>query len=79
MNNQARICNLKCKHNIQGVCYAYGQCIAKDLFVAKLEKIKTELQNPKEIGLDFFDGLDYAERIIDKHIEELEGKCNAIK
>lgn len=49
--------------------------VAQDLLaITELEKIKIELQSPKEIGLDFFDGLDYAERVIDKRIEELKGK-----
>lgn len=51
--------------------------VAQDLLaITELEKIKTELQNPKEIGLDFFDGLAYAERVIDKHIAELKGENN---
>lgn len=80
MNNQARICNLKCKHNIQGVCYAYGECIAKDLFVAELEKIKTEIDNPKTCMFAGTYEADWImENIIDKHIKELKGKCNAIK
>lgn len=49
--------------------------VAQDLLaITELEKIKTELQSPEEIGFDFFDGLDYAERVIDKCIEELKGK-----
>lgn len=49
--------------------------VAQDsLAITELEKIKTELQNPKEIGLDFFSGLYYAEEVIDKHIAELKGK-----
>lgn len=51
--------------------------VAQDLLaITELEKIKTELQNPKEIGLDFFDGLDYAERVIDNRIKELKGESN---
>ena len=42
----------------------------------ELEKIKAELENPKVIGMDFFDGLYYAEEIIDKHISELKGENN---
>ncbi len=44
--------------------------------VEEFEKIKTELQSPEEIGFDFFDGLDYAERVIDNRIAELKGKNN---
>lgn len=51
--------------------------VAQDLLaITELEKIKTELQSPEEIGFDFFDGLDYAERVIDKRIEELKGDDN---
>jgi len=51
--------------------------VAQDLLaITELEKIKTELQSPEEIGFDFFDGLDYAERVIDKRIEKLKGKNN---
>ena len=31
MNNQARICNLKCKYNIQNICHVYGNCIAQPI------------------------------------------------
>lgn len=44
--------------------------------VEELEEIKAELENPKAISMDFFDGLAYAEEIIDKHIAELKGENN---
>ena len=43
MNNQARSCKLKCKYNVQGICHAYGECIAKDLFIEELEIIKGKI------------------------------------
>lgn len=58
-------------------CPFYCQLIRETLDEAisfELEKVKAELQSPEEIGLDFFDGLDYAERVIDKRIEELKGE-----
>ena len=51
--------------------------VAQDLLaITELEKIKTELQSPEEIGFDFFDGLDYAERVIDNRIAALKGDDN---
>ena len=38
----------------------------------ELEKIKAEINNPKEIGLDFYDGIAVAERIIDNHINKAD-------
>ncbi len=46
----------------------------EDKTVEELEMIKAEIENPKEISLDFFDGLAYAERVIDKKIAELKGE-----
>ena len=46
----------------------------REAFKAELEEIKAELEKPKVIGMDFFDGLYYAEEIIDKHISELKGE-----
>lgn len=66
MNNQARICNLKCKYNVQGVCSIYGDCMAKDLFISELEKINKEIlsecpdTNVRRICMG----------IINKHIKE---------
>lgn len=48
----------------------------KQFAIAELKKIKTELENPKAISMDFFDGLAYAEEIIDKRISELKGENN---
>lgn len=42
--------------------------------IEEFEKIKAELENPKAISMDFFDGLAYAEEIIDKRISELKGE-----
>ena len=77
MNNQARTCNLKCKYNIQGICHAYGKCIAKDLFIEELEKIKTEIENIRDV--EVADGCVYVNifdvnEIIDQRISELKGK-----
>lgn len=77
MNNQARICNLKCKHNIQGVCYTYGECIAKDLFVAELEKIKAEILSYKKYKDFSCMGTVYdfeIKKVFDNHIKELKGE-----
>ena len=45
MNNQARICELKCKYNIQGICHAYGECIAKDILMSKWDKLFNHLND----------------------------------
>ncbi len=46
----------------------------KEGTIEELKKIKTEIENPKEISLDFFDGLAYAERVIDKELAKLKGE-----
>lgn len=82
MNNQARVCELKCIYNIQGICYAYGECIAKELFISELEKIREEImkysaenKNSKDLYLaGCGDGAYHSLAIIDKHIFELKGE-----
>ena len=81
MNNQARFCKLKCKYNIQGICHAYGECIAKDLFIEELEKIKAEIQHERskhsgEGKYTYTAGLKVSIDIIDNHISELKGENN---
>ena len=44
--------------------------------IEELEKIKAEMENPKVISMDFFDGLAYVEEIIDNRISELKGENN---
>lgn len=79
MNNQARICELKCKYNVQGICHAYGECIAKDLFISELEEIRKEAYS-KSYYLEWDNrGSTYVQlrllnRIIDNHISELKGE-----
>ena len=79
MNNQTRTCKLKCRYNVQSICYAYGECIAKDLFIAELEKIKAEIQTIKDMevvnGGVYVREFDVVE-IIEKHISELKGENN---
>ena len=78
MNNQARICKLKCKYNVQNICSIYGDCMTKDLFISELEKIKAEI-GAKVFEIQpasdkYFDGvddvMDIVSSIIDKHIKE---------
>lgn len=59
--------------------YTKGYSDGRASLVEELEKIKAELKNPKVISMDFFDGLAYAEEIIDKHISEMKGEKNDIK
>lgn len=81
MNNQARGCELKCKYNVQGICHAYGECIAKDLFIAELEKIRKEIMDKGMIPTHTYITVDgkalqksVVDVVIDKHIAELKGK-----
>lgn len=79
MNNQARSCKLKCEYNIQGICYAYGECIAKDLFIEELEKIKAEIiactqQEEGEVPACINYGIKLSTEIVEKHISELKGE-----
>lgn len=41
MNNQTRLCDVKCQFNIQGICHIYGHCITrvKAKNMSKLYKI----------------------------------------
>lgn len=45
MNNQARVCKLKCKYNVQNICSIYGDCIAKDLIEEKWYKLFNHLND----------------------------------
>lgn len=77
MNNQARICNLKCEYNIQNICHVYGECIAKDLFVEELEKIKVEIDNIRDVEVangTVYVSSDDVYEILDNHISELKGE-----
>ena len=78
-NNQARTCELKCKYNVQGICHAYGECIAKDLFIAELEKIKAEIAKKYALNFDF--SWSTVCSILDdlnNHIKELKGENNVL-
>lgn len=73
MNNQARFCKLKCKYNVQGICHAYGECIAKDLFIAELEKIKTRIDE-EVVYVNKWQVKNDSIKIIDERISELKGE-----
>ncbi len=73
MKNQARACELKCKYNIQGICHVYGECIAKDLFISELEKIKGEIRNQRIINPNFdFNTAGWCIDLIERNIKELK-------
>lgn len=38
--NGEKVCELKCKYNLSGICTCYGLCIAKDLIKEELEEKK---------------------------------------
>ena len=65
-------------HNCPLYCKFIRETL-QECLVAELEQIKEEMQNPKETGFDFYDGLDYAERVINKRIAELKGENNEKK
>lgn len=46
--------------------------MAKASVIKNLEEIKIELNDPKSISDDFYDGLNYAEDVIDDRISELK-------
>ena len=76
MNNQARSCKLKCKYNVQGICNIYGECIAKDLFIEELEKIKAEINEQIDFNESCCERTDLYEAIgiINRRISELKGE-----
>lgn len=82
MNNQARSCKLKCKYNVQDICSIYGECVAKDLFISELEKIRQEMHDIEEPDYDFsgfYYCLDAALTIVEHHISELKGESNVLQ
>lgn len=49
----------------------------KESHIKELEEIKDEIRFPKEVGFDFYDGLEYSIRKINNHITKLkEDKAN---
>ena len=51
--------------------------MTKASVIKNLEEIKIELNDPKSISDDFYDGLNYAEDVIDDRISELKAyKCD---